>query len=171
MANLAKPIAESLKFTDFIMNLVSDDLTNEVATRRARDDEGASIAWVIGHLCHFRYEIMKLLGHDFENPFADKFGRSGATNGVGYPDIKELKTKWADTSAKVLPIIEAATDEQIMRPLGGPDSPHGEKKALDTLVFYMWHESYHMGQIGTLRTQFGLTPTATLALEASKQSA
>ena len=45
-----------------------------------------------------------------------------------------------------------ATDRQIMAPLGGADSPHGEKKVLDTLVFYMWHAAYHMGQLGTLRT-------------------
>ncbi len=58
-----------------------------------------------------------------------------------------------------------------MSPLGGKDSSHGEQLVLNTLVFYMWHESYHMGQLGTLRAQFGLTPTATLAIEASQQSA
>ncbi len=62
MANTCAPIMESLKFTDMIMNLVTSDLTEDVATRRSRDDEGASIAWIIGHLCHYRYEIAKLLG-------------------------------------------------------------------------------------------------------------
>ncbi|HEX9727969.1 MAG TPA: hypothetical protein VGA37_05655 [Gemmatimonadales bacterium] len=47
--------------------------------------------------------------------------------------------------------------------MGGKDAPHGENRVLDTLVFFMWHESYHIGQLGTLRAQFGLTPTATLA--------
>ena len=171
MGNLTKPIAESLKLTDFIMNLVTHDLTNDIATRRARDVDGASIAWVIGHLSHYRYEIMKLLGHDVESPFAELFGSAGATSGSDYPNIGELKAQWIETSAEVLPVVEAATDEQLTDPMGGPDSPHGEKTVLDTLVFYMWHESYHMGQIGTLRAQFGLTATATLAIEASRQSA
>ncbi len=171
MANTSAPITESLKFTDMIMNLVTSDLTDDVATRRSRDDDGASIAWIIGHLCHYDYEITKLLGGDAESPFAEMFGNAGATDGSNYPDLAELKANWTDTSALVLAAVEAATDEQIMSPLGGKDSPHGEQRVLDTLVFYMWHESYHMGQLGTLRAQFGLTPTATLAMEASQQSA
>jgi len=168
MGNLATPIAESLKFTDFIMNLVTGDLTDALATRRARDDEGASIAWVIGHLSHYRYEIMKLLGHEMESPFAEQFGTTGATDGAGYPSVEELRSTWADLSTRVRSVVEDASDEQIMKPLGGDGSTHGEKKVLDTLVFYMWHESYHMGQLGTLRAQFGLTPTATLAVKASQ---
>ena len=170
MANIATPVVESLKFTDFIMNLVTGDLTDDLATRRARDDDGASIAWVIGHLGHYRYEIMKLLGHDADSPFAEQFGTAGATDGAGYPSVEELRSKWAELSTQVRSVVQGASDEQIMTPLGGDGSPHGEKKVLDTLVFYMWHESYHMGQLGTLRAQFGLTPTATLAMEASQQS-
>ncbi len=171
MANTSAPIMESLKFTDMIMNLVTSDLTDDVATRRSRDDEGASIAWIIGHLCHYRYEIAKLLGGKAESPFAETFGNAGATDGSNYPDLAELNANWTATSALVLAAVEAATDEQIMIPLGGKDSPHGEQLVLNTLVFYMWHESYHMGQLGTLRAQYGLTPTATLAVEASQQSA
>ena len=101
MGNLATPIAESLKFTDFIMNLVTGDLTDALATRRARDDEGASIAWVIGHLSHYRYEIMKLLGHEMESPFAEQFGTTGATDGAAYPSVEELRSTWADLSTRV----------------------------------------------------------------------
>ena len=49
----------------------------------------------------------------------------------------------------------------------GADSPHAEKTVLEALSFYAWHEPYHLGQLGTLRAQFGLKPTATLAVEAS----
>lgn len=48
-----------------------------------------------------------------------------------------------------------------------PDSPHGEKVLLDTIVFWMWHESYHMGQLGTIRTQLGYPSTSELAVGAS----
>ena len=137
MGNLATPIAESLKFTDFIMNLVTGDLTDALATRRARDDEGASIAWVIGHLSHYRYEIMKLLGHEMESPFAEQFGTTGATDGAAYPSVEELRSTWADLSTRVRSVVEDASDEQIMKPLGGDGSTNGEKKVLDTLVFYM----------------------------------
>ncbi len=169
--SLAKPIADSLKLTDFIMGLVTNDLDDRTARRQARGAEGASIAWIVGHLCHYRYEIMKLLGHDAPSPFAEAFGKEGATDGADYPSIEELRASWMTVSKKVAHVLASATDEQISAPLPGPGSPHGEKSILDTIVFYMWHESYHMGQLGTLRAQFGLTPTATLAMEAATQSA
>ena len=30
-------------------------------------------------------------------------------------------------------------------------------------LFFVWHEAYHMGQVGTVRTKLGLTPSAVLA--------
>lgn len=169
MGTLATPIVESLKFTDFIMGLVTEDVTDAIGIRRSRGEAGASIAWIVGHLCHYRYEIMKLLGRDVENPYADHFGAQGATAGDDYPSMHELKAGWRDVSTETIACLEAAQDDQLTAPMGDPDSPHGEQKVLDTLVFYMWHESYHMGQLGTLRAQFGLTPTATLAVEAAQQ--
>lgn len=61
--------------------------------------------------------------------------------------------------------MAGASDDVLTAPMPGDGAPHGEKRVLDTMVFMMWHESYHIGQIGTLRAQFGLTPTATLAAE------
>ncbi len=67
-----------------------------------------------------------------------------------WPEHGAYFKRWASDSAAVRGRLEG----------------HGEKQILDTAVFLMWHESYHMGQLGTIRTQFGLTPTATLAVEA-----
>ncbi len=161
MSQMAAPIAGSLQFSDFIVQTVTSDLTDEIARRRARDTEGASIAWVLGHLCHYRYEIMKLLGEDAESPFTEEFGAAGATDGTGYPAIAELVQAWKETSEKVLPLVQAATEETLTKSLG--DGPHGEQRVLDSVVFFTWHEAYHLGPLGTLRAQFGLTPTATLA--------
>ena len=41
-----------------------------------------------------------------------------------------------------------------------------EKNVFGVLTYIMWHEVYHIGQIGTLRTQFGLSPAIDLAIEA-----
>jgi len=165
--NMSTPIAESLKFTDFIMSLVASDLSSEDAVKRSRGDQGASISWVVGHLLHYRYLIMQLLGADVASPTAEQFGNEPASDGDGYPDIAELRKMWNEGSSRTQEIVAAASDEQLMAPLGGPDAPHGEKKVLDTLVFYMWHESYHMGQLGTIRKQLGYKATADLAVEAS----
>lgn len=167
MGNISLPIAESLKFSDFIINTVTGDLDDTMARRRARDTEGASIAWVMGHLIHYRHLMLGLLGENTDDPFAEQFASAGATDGADYPPIADLVKTWNEISAKVVPVMEATTDDALTKPLGGKSAPHGEKRVLDTMIFFMWHETYHIGQLGTLRAQFGLTPTATLATQGS----
>ncbi len=80
--------------------------------------------------------------------------------------MAELRAAWSELSTQVLHALESASDEDLER-RPGADSPHAEKTVLEALSFYAWHEPYHLGQLGTLRAQFGLKPTATLAVEAS----
>jgi uncharacterized damage-inducible protein DinB len=164
--SLATPIAESLKLTDFIMPLVTRDLTDAVARRQARGDDGASIAWVIGHLLHYRYDLMKVLGASQDSPFKEKF-TGNATDGADYPTIGELMESWSEVSQQTLAVVKAATDAQIEATLPSDGGPHAERRVLDTLVFFTWHEAYHMGQLGTLRKQFGLTATSELVMAAA----
>ena len=165
MGNIAMPMIESLKLSDFIINTVTGDVDDTTARRRARDTDGGSIAWIIGHLIHYRYQMLAVLGEAADDTFAKQFGSTGATDGADYPPLAELVEAWNAASALLLPVLEAAADDVLTQPLGGEDTPHGEKRVLDTLVFLLWHEPYHIGQIGALRTQFGLTPTATLATQ------
>ena len=166
MASMAKPISESLNLTDFIMKLVIDDITDEDAVSRTRDTEGASMSWIVGHLLHYRHQMMRMLGEDIENPYAEQFGEVGASDGSDYPAVAELRRAWIETAGQVSEVVSSATDEQLKSPLPS-GSPHGERTVLDILVFYMWHESYHMGQFGTIRAQLGYKPTAQLAVEAT----
>lgn len=158
------PMIASLKFSDFIVNTVTGDLTDDHARTRARDNEGPSILWILGHLMHYRYLMMGLLGHQEESPYETQF-TAGATDGSNYPPITDMVTNWNTLADKIAPVFESATDEMITAPMGGHGA-HGEKKVLDNLAFFVWHEAYHMGQVGTLRTKLGLTPTAVLATQA-----
>lgn len=164
---MMRAMAKGLRFSNFTINLIATDLTEEDARRRSRGNEGPSLAWVVGHLVNSRYSMMKTLGAEKTNPLADTFGKD-ATDGAGYPTMAELVKIWNATAEELDGVIASVTDEKL---LGEADwtPPHGEKTILDTLSFLVWHESYHIGQLGTLRTQMGYTPTAELAVAASKQ--
>ena len=170
MANLAKSLSETIKFNDFIMELSTRDVGDDVGRRRSRGAEGPSIVWILGHLAHHRYEMLGVLGREKSDRFAEAFATKAATDGQGYPTMGELRAAWTELSREVLSALEAATDEELEGRLGA-DSPHAEKTVLEALAFYVWHEPYHLGQIGTMRSQFGLTPTSTLAVEASRAAA
>jgi uncharacterized damage-inducible protein DinB len=166
---MMRPFAEHFRFTNFIMNLVIGDVTNDDAIHRTRDSEGPSISWIVGHLGHHRFEIMKLLGTELDDELAEKFA-GGSSDGSDYPDIAELRNDWERIHAELESVIESVTDGQLARRTGGDGSRHGEKTVLDALSFYAWHEIYHMGQLGTIRTQLGYPATADLAVAAARSA-
>jgi hypothetical protein len=169
MGPMARPIAESFHFGNFIVNLVTADLTEEQARRRSRGGEGASVTWIIGHLLHYRLQTMNLLGRSVENGY-EAFGSAGADDGASYPPVLEMVEDWGRIAGELDEVLEGVTAEQLMGPIKG--SPHKEKKLLETISFFAWHESYHFGALGVIRREMGLTETAKLAMEAvQKQEA
>ncbi len=163
---MMQAMAQHLRFSAGTINLVATDLDEDDARRRARGNEGASIAWVLGHLINYRYRMMALLGAEKTNPLADTFTKH-ATDGSDYPTMAELVSAWNTVTGELNAVTETVADEQLQSPPAS--APHREKTVMDTLSFLVWHESYHIGQLGTLRTQMGYTPTAELAVAASKQ--
>ena len=163
---MMQAMAKGLRFSNFTLNLITRDLKEEDAHRRSRGDEGPSLVWVIGHLINSRYGMMKMLGADKTSPVADTFGRD-ASDGADYPTIAELVEIWNKAAEELDGVMASVTDKQLM---SAPEwtPPHGEKTILDTFSFLVWHESYHFGQMGTLRTNMGYTSTAELAVKASK---
>ena len=75
--------------------------------------------------------------------------------------IDELRTAWADFSARLVPAVNALSDEGLSVPSPIP-LPHGEQTLLDALRFVVWHETLHLGQVSMLRSHHGLTPLVTL---------
>ena len=171
MSELIRPIAESLRVTDFFMDLMTGDLSNAQAVQRVRGAEGPSISWVVGHLLNGRCEILKLVDPEAENPFAEKFDRLvAASDGSDYPPLEDLLSSWSDVSQQVFQALGTVTHEQLVNPIAEMGAPHEEKNLLGVLVYVVWHETYHMGQIGTIRTQMGLTPMIDRAIEAWQAS-
>jgi uncharacterized damage-inducible protein DinB len=110
--------------------------------------------------------MMRLLGADTDNPFEAQFDRTvAATDGSDYPDIAELRKSWREISTRVFGVLNSVTDEQLLGPLSDVGAPHEEKNVLGVLVYVVWHEIYHVGQVGLIRTQLGFTPTIDLAIK------
>jgi len=111
--------------------------------------------------------LSMMLGYVF-GPLAGldlkQFGREAATDGQTYPPLQDMLTLWKKSSASLLPALKAVSDTDLLRERDSIKLPHGEKRWLDALVFYVWHEAYHLGHIGVLRSQFGLTPIVNLVL-------
>jgi len=160
-----EPFLESFRFTNFGVNLVTSDMSDEDARKRARGGEGASLSWTLGHLCHYRCRVLRLLGADRPLDFEEYTKSAGDV--ANYPDLAELKRAWDALAEELDGALARITDEQLgATPEGGPP----KQRLLDTLVFLTWHEACHMGYVGGLRKELGYRATSELAVEAMRPS-
>ncbi len=159
MSDLIKPIIDQFKFNSMVLNLATSDLKNDDAGHRLRGGEGSSVSFIMGHLLSSRYGLLKMLGAGDENPYAEQFGRNAESRDVSdYPDISEFNQAWSALSDSFHAALEGATDEQLLAP--APEGfPIEDQTMRGAITFLCWHESYHVGQIGVLRTEQGYSST------------
>ncbi len=159
MSDLIKPVIDQFKFNSMVLSLATSDLKNEDAGHRLRSGEGSSVTFLMGHLLSSRYGILKMLGAGDENPDAEQFGRNAEPQDVGdYPDISEFNEAWSALADSFHGALENATDEELL--VAPPEGfPTEDQTLRGAIAFLSWHEAYHVGQIGVLRTELGYSST------------
>ena len=159
MSDLIKPVIDQFKFNSMILSLATSDLQNEHAGHRLRSGEGSSVTFLMGHLLSCRYDLLKMLGAGDENPYAEQFGHNTEALDVSeYPDISEFNQAWTALSDSFHAALEGASDEQLLA--AAPEGfPIEDQTMRGAIGFLGWHESYHVGQIGVLRTELGYAST------------
>jgi uncharacterized damage-inducible protein DinB len=158
----AQGLTNVLTLNDDMLSMALTDMTDDLARRRLRDG-GPSIAWIVGHMLHLRNQVAAAIGCSGPAIDLTRFA-DAATDGREYPALDQLQTAWARFSARLVPAVNALSDDGLAAP-----SPialsHGEQTLLDALRFVVWHETLHLGQVSMLRSHYGLTPLVTLVLE------
>ena len=154
MDTLVRPIAAQYALSHGILNTSVKDLSDAEAKRRSRNGEGTSIAWTIGHLSNWRVKMLALLGQPRENPFAAQFDGTAATDGSDYPSLAEMMESWNALCVDFASALEKTSGATMDGPMPG-SGPHDEKKIMDTIGFFAWHEAYHIGGVGHIRKELG----------------
>ena len=152
MNNNIKSLGDIFDFNSLTISLALGDLSNDDAMRCARDGAGSSIAFLAGHLLSSRYGILKMLGAADENPYAEQYGQNAEPNDDH--NLEKMKADWGTTSALLTAALENATEDQILADAPG-GFPVPDKTIRGGLMFLAWHETYHVGQVGLMRTEYG----------------
>jgi len=155
----------AFKFTNLGIDLVTSDMAEEDALKRARGGEGASLLWTIGHLMLYRCGALQKLGVDRPMEYEEYNGSAGDIE--TYPTLAEIKPKWDALAEELDAALKQATDEQLHGPAQGL---YGGERLFSSLIFVMGHESCHLGYLGNLRLELGYRPTAVLAVEAMRKA-
>lgn len=149
-----KSVADIYAFDTLSIRLSLGDLSDDDAGRRWRDGEGSSIHFLLGHLLSSRVGLLKRFGETEENPYAELFGgNAGARDAAAYPTLAELASGWDNVAGRLESTLESLTEDQITAAAEGFPIP--DQTARGALMFLAWHESYHVGQIGLMRTEMG----------------
>jgi uncharacterized damage-inducible protein DinB len=153
MANSAAPLINIFGTTDYLVPLILEDLSDADVRTRAREGDGPSIAWHLGHLLSYRCNGLTLLGQAGDNPYEAAFGSSPATDGRDYPTPTDLGEQWISVSKQFMAALASATDEDLQAPAAG--GAHAEECVRDKLAFMAFHEGYHIGSVATLQKTLG----------------
>lgn len=111
--------------------------------------------WLAGHVADTRAVVLKVMGEDYQLPWADQFRRgSHLGNPTQYPSLLEVKSVMAETSSHINAMLPLIDDERLCRPASGIGIPRAET-LLDEISFLAWHDTYHLGQMAYLRKALG----------------
>ena len=163
-----KSVADIYAFNSTTLVPVISDLSEEDAGRQFRGGEGSSITFLVGHLLSSRIGLLKRFGETEENPYSDLFGGSASAQAAStYPSIRELASSWDEIAQRLETLLASLTDEQLTEPVEG--YPVSDQTARGVLMFMAWHEAYHVGQIGMMRTEMGKSSFQARLYEARKK--
>ncbi len=166
MGRISDPLKASYALSDGIVPIAIGGVSEEDAHRRARETDGPSIAWALGHVCQYRAWALGLLGRDATFRYEGAFGRT-ADDGAAYPALAELRAEFVRLGEALQAALSETADTVFEAPV--ENDLHGGKTLLDQFMFYPWHEAYHMGQLSSLRSALGYKPTAQVVMEAAAE--
>ena len=120
-------------------------IDNETAHRRIAGDVNP-IIWMAGHLLNCRKYLLDLFGEERELPNESRFREKYDPDG-DYPSMAEITESWTAISSALFDRMEQASDDHFEKEIDW-NLPNNDKTVRGAILFYLYHEAYHLGQIG-----------------------
>jgi uncharacterized damage-inducible protein DinB len=154
MSTSVQAIQDLLKLNASLFEKGVKGLSNAQALEQAAPTANP-ILWIAGHLASSRHSLLRSLGVEKEFPWGDLFNSKFEPSSNRYPDFAELVDCWKDISARVEARITELGDAGIIKPLEH-NLPTDDKSVRGALTFWLYHDSWHMGQIAYAKKTLGL---------------
>jgi len=113
------------------------------------------MAWIVGHMIWARGAVIGLLGAEWTQPWPKLFARGvKVLDPAEYPAPEQIMASWKDVTERLNAAMEAGSEETLAKP--GPERiPSADGKVSGVVNFLAHHDTYHIGQLGYLRTWLG----------------
>ena len=152
---IVEHLTHMLQTDDMFVRECVKDITHEESLVRPQS-VGNSFNWVLGHIVVYRDALLELLGKARLHPEAERaqFKRNAHPT-TGMNSNVALETLVADferAGAQLQEAVAGATAAQLA-------AAFNDKYSVEhRLVHLIWHEAYHVGQLGMLRRLAGKEP-------------
>ncbi len=103
------------------------------------------VNWLLGHITRTRYHIMELLGAKRSHEFLSAYGEPYNAK-TRYPSVAEIIQAWRGVEDDLIKMMKDAGADKLNQAIDY-DLPHGDKTVLGAIVFFCYHETWHVGQI------------------------
>ncbi|WP_299273527.1 DinB family protein [uncultured Psychroserpens sp.] len=144
----ATPIVGLFQMQTNFFNKSIDGITEEHATTRISEQVN-HITWITGHIVSCRYMLCGMLGMQVSEPYPDLFGNlKKIQDDITYPSLNELSKALPDITNQLVEKLSSMSEEEFQKDAFGG-------KLIDIVLFFTYHEAYHIGQLGILRKALG----------------
>jgi uncharacterized damage-inducible protein DinB len=132
-----------------IFNNAFDGINDKDAVKRPNEQVN-HLNWLLGHLATCRLMLLNLIGGNAADPYFNIYFKSISEENK-YPSLKEIKENWDFATNLLIEKIESISEEEMETEIPGKGG--GPR---DFISFFIYHEAYHLGQIGYARKLLGL---------------
>lgn len=160
-----RPLYDLVRLNSYLMMETIEQFDEDKAKERVLGGSRNSFKFVLGHIVWSRCRIADLLGESQSFPWLGKFaGGQSHSDGSDYPALSELAAAYEDVALALEEAFEGLSEDEFM---SRTDNVPGEQEntVRGAISFWVWQDSYHMGQVGSILTTLGLTDLKTLHYE------
>jgi hypothetical protein len=150
-------ITHVLGLMDIVDNLYARALHELTADElsRAPTEHSNPMVWMAGHLAQTRVQLGRLLGLDLEVPWPTLFKRGSPPPDIAqYPSLDDIRAVWKRAGAALRSRLRELEDGALCEGLQ-IKIPSTDGTLRGAIVFALFHEAYHVGQMGYVRKTLG----------------
>jgi len=130
-----------------------EGITEEQATTRISESSN-SLIWMATHIVWARFNTIKLLGGNPDNPYNGLFEKFKPFDPADtYPTLSAVKAEWDKATELLKKALQHVTEGHLATP--PPFTPPtGDNSIGGAIIFLSQHESFHIGQMAFLKKYF-----------------
>jgi hypothetical protein len=150
-------IEHVLGLMDVVDNLYAKALHGLAPSELTRSPSPNSnpMLWMAGHLAQSRARLARMLGVEQEVPWPSLFQRGAPPPGSeAYPALAEVRQAWENAGTALRARLRTMTNDELFADLQ-VKIPSTDGTLRGAIVFALFHEGYHVGQMGYVRRTLG----------------